>query len=518
MERIHSCVTNPLYLALLCRTWMLNQGQLPSTKTALYGQFIAAIYSWKQDLFPTSLSQRQYLNQALSQLALQAMQQTDSIFRISQTIVFKAFTADLDLLTLALNLGLLKQSEISGGDPIYAFHHPTFQEYFAAQAIVDRQQFLAFNIFELKWREVLPLWLGREDIADQAKEELLQTLLEFTDNCGGFYHYRAYFLAAEGIAEFPAFSASDKIVADLVNLRYLGNFDRSIPTTIAERAGIALSKTDRVRAIQTLEQFINLPSHHHPQSLWLAAHSLGRNYNIGNQRAISTLETMLVQAPDNYSKFPLVKSLIAIAPEHQLAIDSLIQMIRSAEHPSLQRRAAKRLQTISAHNPIAAAVLAELTVELDLNELFSSINQAQKITSNKSSRHQKPSKDFGDPAKLITSLVQKLQSDTDINHKIRLVNHLAKYEPNHPLIIKSLLFCLKNCNQKAYLKQVGELLRSLVSVDQLTIVLPQIRDIYLQAQDRNTDQFHESYRILWYWSRSINYPEFEELWNKGFTK
>jgi hypothetical protein len=35
----------------------------------------------------------------------------------------------------------------------------------------------------------------------QAKEELLQTLLNFTDNCGGFYHYRVYFLAAEGVIQ-----------------------------------------------------------------------------------------------------------------------------------------------------------------------------------------------------------------------------------------------------------------------------------------------------------------------------
>jgi Effector-associated domain 4/NACHT domain len=325
MERIHSCVTNPLYLALLCRSWMLNQGQLPSTKTSLYRQFVEAIYSWKQDLFPTKLSQRQSLNQKLSQLALQAMQQTESIFRISQTTVFAAFAADLELLTLALNLGLLKQSGISG-DPIYAFHHPTFQEYFAAQAIADQQQFWAFNIFELKWREVLPLWLGREDIEDRSKEELLQTLLNFTDNCGGFYRYRAYFLASEGIAEFPGFSAGDQVVADLVNLRYLGSFDRSLPTTITERAGIALSKTDRIRAIQFLEQFIQIPTVHHPQALWLAAHSLGRNYDVGNKRAIATLETMLIDAPDEYSKFAVSKSLIAIAPDHQLAINTLIQM------------------------------------------------------------------------------------------------------------------------------------------------------------------------------------------------
>jgi hypothetical protein len=519
MERIHSCVTNPLYLALLCRSWMLNQGKLPRTKTSLYRQFVAAIYSWKQDLFPTNLSQRQSLNQALSQLALQAMQQTESIFRIPPTIVFAAFAADLDLLTLALNLGLLKQSGISG-DPIYAFHHPTFQEYFAAQAITGQQQFWAFNIFDLKWREVLPLWLGREDVEDRSKEELLQTLLNFNDNCGGFYRYRAYFLASEGVAEFPAFSNGDKIVSDLVNLRYLGSFDRSIPTTIIERAGIALSKTDRIRAIQSLERFIHLPTPHNPQALWLAAHSLGRNYDVGNQQAIATLESMLIDVPDEYSKFAVAKSLIAIAPEHQLAIDSFIQIIKSPEQPSLQKRAARRLQTISAHNPIAAGALAELTTDPHFSELFSSIafgasetiDNPRKNRLNKSSRDKKPKNNLGDPQKLIASIVPKLQADSSINIKIRLANHLAKYEPQHPLILESLIYCLKNCDQKAYLKQIGESLRNLVSVEQLLIVLPQVRDIYLQSQKRNIEQHHESYRILWYWSRSIAHAEFEQLW------
>jgi Effector-associated domain 4/NACHT domain len=510
MERIHSCVTNPLYLALLCRSWILNQGQLPSTKTNLYRQFVEAIYSWKQDLFPTSLSQRQSLNQVLSQLALQAMQQTTSIFRISQTMVFAAFAVDLELLTLALNLGLLKQSGLSIGDPIYAFHHPTFQEYFAAQAIVDQQQFWGFNIFDLKWREVLPLWLGREDIKDRSKELLLQALLDFVDNCGGFYRYRAYFLAAEGVAEFPAFSAGDQIVSDLVKLRYLGAFDRSIPTTITERAGIALSKTDRVGAIQALENFIHLPTPHHPQAVWLAAHSLGRNYDVGNQRAIATLAAMLADVADNYSKFAIAKSLIAIAPEHQLAINSLIQIIKSSEHSSLQRRAARRLQTISAHNPIAAQALAEITAESYLRELFLSIDQDAKITSTKKTGRQKPKNSFGNQDKIIAGILQKLQSEVSISTKIRLTNHLAKYEPQHPLVLQSLLYCLGNCDQKAYLKQIGESLRSLVSIEQLPIVLPQVRDIYQKAQ--NIEQHHESYRILWYWSRSMTHKEFEQVW------
>jgi energy-coupling factor transporter ATP-binding protein EcfA2 len=515
MERIYSCVTNPLYLALLCRSWMLNQGQLPSTKTSLYRQFVEAIYSWKQDLFPTNLSQRQSLNQILAALALQAMQQRDSIFRLSATLVLAAFAADLHLLTLALNLGLLKQSghSISTGDPSYAFHHPTFQEYFAAQAIADRQQFFEFNIFDLKWREVLPLWLGREDIADCAKEELLQSLLNFEDNCGGFYRYRAYFLAGEGVAEFSAFSAGDEIVAKLVDLRYLGSFDRTVPTTITERAGIALSKTDRRRAIHALEQFIQIPTPENFQAIWLAAHSLGRNYDAGNTRAVAALETLLVNALDNYSKFSVAKSLIGIVPEHALAIETLVQIVKSFEYPALQRRAARRLQTIGADNPLVAGILAELRIEPQLAEIFSSIENAPRNPSSQRDRQSK--ENLGDPQKIIESIVRKLQSNSSVNTKIRLANHLAKYEPDHPLVLESLLYCLKHCDQKAYLKQVGESLRSLVPIADLPLVLPKVRDIYLESQNNNPEQYHESYRILWYWSRSIGHPEFESWWNLG---
>ncbi len=514
MESIHSCITNPLYLTLVCRSWMLNQGQLPGTKNSLYRQFVAAIYSWKQDLFPTSLSQRQALNQILATLALQAMQQHDSIFRLSATLVFTVFATNLELLTLALNLGLLQQSgQFSrSGDAVYAFQHPTFQEYFAAQAIEDPQQFFDLNIFDLKWREVLPLWLGRADILDRSKENLLQALLNFTDHCGGFYRYRAYFLAAEGLAEFPAWSAGDEVVTRLVNLRYAGAFDKAIPIPITERAGIALSKTDRLRAIQSLEQFIRIPTQHHPQAIWLAAHSLGRSYDTGNKQSITTLATMLSYVPDDYSKFAIAKSLIAIAPGHQLAIDALLQIIKFSIYPSLQQRAARRLQTISLDNPVVAKILADLMTEPLFQTIFPAIEPALKKKSSKSSRNQKHQKNLGDSSKLVAAIVQKLQADGNANIKIRLANNLARHEPQHPLVLDSLLYCLKNCDQKAYLKQVGESLRNLVTVEQLPLVFPQVREIYLASQDLHAEQYHESYRILWHWSRSINHPEFEELW------
>ncbi|NJM46938.1 MAG: NACHT domain-containing protein [Alkalinema sp. RU_4_3] len=57
-------VQNPLCLALLCRTWRVNQG-MPTTRSSLYRQFVGALFDWKQDVMPTDLGQRVRLSQGL---------------------------------------------------------------------------------------------------------------------------------------------------------------------------------------------------------------------------------------------------------------------------------------------------------------------------------------------------------------------------------------------------------------------------------------------------------------------
>ncbi len=144
-RRIKDAVKNPLRLALLCRTWGLWQGKLPNTKAMLYEQFVEAIYEWKQDRFPTISAQRQQLNRALGELALLAIAQEKNKFRLRHRFVCQVLgTPDDGLFQLALQLGWLNQVGISEipGEKVYAFYHPTFQEYFAAQAVTDWRFFL----------------------------------------------------------------------------------------------------------------------------------------------------------------------------------------------------------------------------------------------------------------------------------------------------------------------------------------------------------------------------------------
>jgi predicted NACHT family NTPase len=145
---------------------------------------------------------------------------------------------------LALDIGWLNWVGVDAknpnpNQPVYAFFHPTFQEYFAALAIKNWKDFFThvphnpaqdiYRIFEPQWKEVILLWLGRpkEEVSDMQKEKFIQALVDFNDRCGewsalpgidrGFYEFRAYCLAAAGIAEFGDFTRADQIVEQIIN-------------------------------------------------------------------------------------------------------------------------------------------------------------------------------------------------------------------------------------------------------------------------------------------------------------
>ncbi len=188
------------------------------------------LYEWKQEYFPTTSATRQELNQALGKLAVEAIAQSSSRFRLTRRLVCEVLgEPGTPLFQLAIQLGWLNQVGVAAEDPdepVYAFYHPTFQEYFAALAIDDWHCFLnhvpdnpnlgIYRVFEPQWKEMILLWLGREDVPKQEKEEFIKALVEFDDGCWYFYRLRAYLLAAAGIAEFKACSLRAEIVEQIV--------------------------------------------------------------------------------------------------------------------------------------------------------------------------------------------------------------------------------------------------------------------------------------------------------------
>jgi len=70
----------------------------------------------------------------------------------------------------------------------------------------------------------LPNWQAH--IPQVHKEEFIQALIEFSDRCGGYYHYQAYFLAAQGIAEFTPLSIFFSSGYHLICIRLTQNYTR----------------------------------------------------------------------------------------------------------------------------------------------------------------------------------------------------------------------------------------------------------------------------------------------------
>ncbi|MBE9012757.1 NACHT domain-containing protein, partial [Pseudanabaenaceae cyanobacterium LEGE 13415] len=334
-KRIRDAVRNPLRLALMCRSWSLTQGTLPSTKSTLYQQFVETIYAWKQDYFPTTPAQRQQLNHALGQVALRALSQSKTRFRLPYSFIQQAFGNAIEIMPLALQLGWLNQVATPNGEKIYAFYHSSFQEYFAAQAI-DNWQFFFDNylIFQSHWREVIFLWLGRTDLAIDQKESFIQALLNFDDRCGGFYSHRSFFLAASGLSEFPQSEKLNEILTRLIEYR----FGSKTLAPVREAARIALLQTDRQSAIALLEQFVS--STPDLFARWTAAYTLGKTLDYGNSYAVQAMIDVLNTIDNTTLQLNVCDQLEKINPGNPVASNTLNSILNTTESETLQRKAA----------------------------------------------------------------------------------------------------------------------------------------------------------------------------------
>ncbi|WP_193372575.1 HEAT repeat domain-containing protein, partial [Planktothrix mougeotii] len=352
-NRINDLIKNPLRLALLCRTWKRGQ-KLPETQAGLYQRLVNSHYQWKdeQKPFQIPLEVQECLHQQLGELAKNAINREQFRFRLEEKFVEQYLgkpQRENTLFYWALKLGWLNRvglasvEEKDSDQAVYAFFHPTFQEYFAALAINDWDYFLPQNhvncpvegkeyrIFQPQWKQVILLWLGRDDLDEGEKEAFLEKLVSFDDGCGdsNFYGYRAYFLASVGINEFKECNLSDEIVEQIVKWGY-GYFDIkkqewiTFLDPIEEGARTILPETIREKAIANLIQVLETTESE--DTRWTVAESLGK-IDVGNKLAIRELIRVLETTENEDTRRTVAESLGKIDVGNKLAIRELIRVL-----------------------------------------------------------------------------------------------------------------------------------------------------------------------------------------------
>lgn len=394
-ERIRDTVRNPLRLALLCRTWNSRQGNLPNTKAALYKQFIEAFYEWKQESFPLRSGQQLRLNEALGRLAVKALKQEKNYFRLDHTLISGELGgADDESFTLALQLGWLNLIGVAAEEPsrkVYAFLHPTFQEYFAAQAIKDHTEFISdaggtpppaqgvYRVFEPQWREVILLWVGREDLPDHEKERLLEALVNFDDKCLGLYQYRAFFLAAVITAEFKEHKYLQAILLEVTSIAF--NFElrekqwTHFCAPLPSEAAAALRGANRETVISLLLDFLrylpqdwNLRAFHHILDV-------AKEVAVSDQAMIDYLIELTESKDDPKIRGPLIRCLAKIGVGSPKVLTSLIRLLDGGPDQETLNDVLWALDDIGVNNLTAINAVVELFNTTD----YRLVNNRRKI-------------------------------------------------------------------------------------------------------------------------------------------
>jgi HEAT repeat protein len=437
-QRIRDLVKNPLRLSLLCQSWYFHQGDLPKTKAALYEQFTEAFYEWKKEPHYTTLTEREKLNAALGLLAREAIDKEKSRFGIRRDFAFKILGEDLFKLATE-KLNWLVEVYKETGKPVYAFFHPTFQEFFAACAIPNWDYFLkhvphnptqgTYRSFERQWKEVILLWLGREEVETEQKEAFIRALMEFEDGCGDFYWYRAVFLAAAGIAEFKDCSNADEIVVKLVEWSVeteIWTWRTVFDSVIAEGARATVLETDYAKVIKVLIYLLKNELLDY-DARWKAFNILDR-IGSGNSEVIAALSKLMDTSLDD-KELPQEAAFFLgkIDPDKQEALIFLKQQLWNTTLPDWVRlQAASFLGEIDKGNPEAITFLTEL------------IDQNPSLDLNAASTLGEIDPGNQKAIKTLTELLKTERGDCVMNIPLIAACNLLETDPENPDAIRSL--------------------------------------------------------------------------------
>ncbi|MEG5164227.1 HEAT repeat domain-containing protein [Microcoleus sp. AT3-A2] len=462
---------NPLRCSLLCGTWQSLDGDLPDTKAKLYQRFVTTLYQWKKPRL--NWIQQQELNAALGKLALSGMLNETSRLQLPESVGYRVmgeFHFELASRLGWLNL-VARDAETAEG--IYAFYHPTFQEYFAALAIEDWHFFLnhitknpqhpdaRYRIFEKQWKEVILLWLGREEVGKEEKEGFIEALVKFKDGCNDFYRYRAYFLAAAGIVEFKDCSLADEIVSQIIKWGF-GYFNeknqqwQTFTVPFAEGSREILKETDRERAMSALVELI--ATSQNEDTGWRAAYCLGE-IDKDNPVAIATLVELIRNSSNKSTRRRAASSLGRIDKNNPVAFQTLVELIRTSQKEVTGHQATYNLIQIGKDNPVAIEALVELirtftneSTQMRAAFILGRIDNANPVAIAALVELIRTSQDENsrieaaffleiigkDNPVAIEALVELIRTSQDKNTRSKAAQSLGEVDKNHPVAIETL--------------------------------------------------------------------------------
>ncbi|CAD0224436.1 conserved hypothetical protein [Planktothrix agardhii] len=377
-DRIRQLVTNPLRLALLCQIFYKDKNaELPETKAGLYEQFVRYFYEWKPAIvgidWGTQPQLQDKLHQGLGKLAIAGL---DSDYRYRLPLSLIKTEIDDQLFKLAWDLGWLTlvDREEKTDEVVYAFYHPTFQEYFAALAVDNWDFFLPrdhvdrpvrgkrYRIFEDYWRDVMLFWIGNKHIKKDDKENFIEALANFEDNCEDFYWHRCFFIASVLTSEFKNCSIAYLIIKQIVFWRlgycHIEEQQEMIFINIINKyAEKFLLETELEMTVSNLIEIINTTDDQdvYLRTLW----SLGK-INYTNQLAIEKLIEIIKNNQDDYLINSAVFILGEIAYKNKVSIETFIQIITHYDDDYIRGQAAWSLGKIDPDNELAIITLIKI--------------------------------------------------------------------------------------------------------------------------------------------------------------
>ncbi|MDJ0843748.1 HEAT repeat domain-containing protein [Crocosphaera sp.] len=346
-QHLQKWLKNPLRLSLFCRLWQKNPQTLPQTAATLYRHLVDEFHQWQLENIHIRTTEQAPLNEFLTSLAFHHRQTAETSVPITQGMIVD----NQSLLSLSLQLHWLRPVGIVTQDHKqrqYRFQDQTFEDYFAALAIDNWQDFFAqetnaLKMFSEQWQQILLFWVGREDIASEDKEALIQALVSFQEEWDqeNFYGFRAYLTAAMALSQFRDCSLAQTIVKQLLSWA-LADKDGSDLRRLAARE--VINYVDRPLVMTHLIHLIknNLDQSQPPPGLDYLER-LGQ----GNKEVIVALTECLHKTEDKTLAWQLAETLGTIDPGNATAIGLIVQALETATSEPEYQKAFVALEKIA---------------------------------------------------------------------------------------------------------------------------------------------------------------------------